>query len=112
MTDNDIEKFISDFETLSSKVYSPGGSIGGYQISADAWRELRAHLRRQPDPTTWRCAMYAQDPFTTRLPRSDGWRCGYESNAPHNHTLYSADGESILNSGSWASTPRAREDDE
>lgn len=53
------------------------------------------------DPGTWRCPMRATDPITTRHPRDDGWRCGHEAGHTGSHTLYSAEGESVLFAGRW-----------
>ena len=53
------------------------------------------------DPGAWRCPMRATDPITTRHPRDDGWRCGHEAGHAGGHTLYSAEGESVLCPGRW-----------
>lgn len=65
------------------------------QISCDwGW-----FWQRDPDPS--RCPMRATDPITTRHPRDDGWRCGYGAGHSGGHTLYSAEGESVLFAGRW-----------
>ena len=48
-----------------------------------------------------RCKYRATDPITTRHPRDDGWRCGDEEGHSGSHTLYSAEGESVLFAGRW-----------
>lgn len=48
-----------------------------------------------------RCPYVATDPNTTRRPREDGWRCGRDAGEPHNHTLYTVDGEHTLYAGTW-----------
>ena len=55
-----------------------------------------------PDPDPSRCPMRATDPITTRHLRDDGWRCGHEAGHSGGHTLYSAEGESVLYAGRWA----------
>lgn len=50
-----------------------------------------------------RCDYFSADVVTKRgRERADGWRCGESASRPHNHTLYSEDGERVLYSSSWA----------
>ena len=56
---------------------------------------------RLADFVDGRCKYRATDPITTRHPRDDGWRCGHEEGHSGSHTLYSAEGESVLFAGRW-----------
>lgn len=56
-------------------------------------------LGSDPDPS--RCPFRATDPITTRHPREDGWRCGYEAGHRGSHELFTSDGEDVLYAGVW-----------
>ena len=98
---------ITDGQVLSARLKANDlGWFGRFDAPTEEWRQvLTAALhevgldRKDPDPS--RCPMRATDPTTTRRPRDDGWRCGDEAGHSGGHTLYSAEGESVLFAGRW-----------
>jgi hypothetical protein len=66
---------------------------------AHALAEVGLAPAEDPDPS--RCPMRATDPITTRHPREDGWRCGYEVGHKYGHGLFTSDGEDTLYAGVW-----------